>query len=336
METFVKNWLSLTEDTHRNIFRQVAKEKKLPEQAIEKDWWVVIALNVLFSLKCAPHLVFKGGTSLSKGWNLIDRFSEDIDLVIDREFLGFPGDLDTRGIKNLRKASKKYIVELLVPEIQNTFMGLGLKDVQAMPRHFEASGQDPMIIEIYYPKYFEPNTYLNPDLLLEIGSRSLVEPNTPTTIQSFVAEIYQGSPFVDNPITIPTVNIERTFLEKIFLLHEEFQKPKDKIRVERMSRHLYDIEKIMHHASAQKVFEQPDLYNTIVEHRRKYTGLNEVDYNKHTPTTIHFLPPDDQLLAWEADYRLMQENMIYRDSLSFADLSTRLQTLQQQINRLTW
>ncbi len=97
----------MPEETRKNLFAQVALKKKLPEQAIEKDWWVVHTLFILFSMTCAPHLIFKGGTSLSKGWNLIQRFSEDIDLVIDRQFLGFSGDLDTRQIKNLRKANKK-------------------------------------------------------------------------------------------------------------------------------------------------------------------------------------------------------------------------------------
>ncbi|MBP8850887.1 MAG: nucleotidyl transferase AbiEii/AbiGii toxin family protein [Breznakibacter sp.] len=326
-------WLALNDTTRENIFRQVALQKKLPNQAIEKDWWIVQTLSALFNLTCSPFLIFKGGTSLSKGWNLIQRFSEDIDLVIDRESLGFSGDLDTRGIKNLRKATKKYIVETLLPELHAKFVELGL-EVVVKPRHFESSGQDPMIIELFYPKLFELNDYLKPDLLIEIGSRSLFEPNTLTTFKSFVADVYSESPFADEPITVPTANIERTFLEKIFLLHEEFQKPASKIRVERMSRHLYDIEKLMHTAEAMEVIINHDLYNAIVRHRQKYTPLQEVDYAKHAPSTIQFVPPQQQLDAWESDYKLMQEYMIYGNSLSFAKLIENLNSLQNRINNL--
>ena len=99
-----------------------------------------------------------------------------------------------------------------------------------------------------------------------------------------------------------------------------------------MSRHLYDIEKLMHNDSAKKALQNPELYNAIVNHRRKYTALQEVDYDKHIPAFIQFVPPGEQLSAWEADYKLMQENMIYGETLDFADLIKKLSELQSQIN----
>lgn len=335
-EASIKEWLALPEETRRNIFEQVAIQKRLPQQAVEKDWWVVHTIAMLFATTCGAHLIFKGGTSLSKGWNAIQRFSEDIDLVIDRNFLGYSGELDTRGIKNLRKATKKYIIETLTPELQKMFTDAGFKDVQVKPRHFESSGQDPMIIELFYPKFFEPNNYLKPDLLIEIGSRSLFEPFTNTSFASFVAEIYPTSTFSDKPIVVPTANIERTFLEKIFLLHEEFQKPAEKIRVERMSRHLYDIEKLMQQPATATVFQNPELYYAIVQHRRKYTSLQEVNYDKHIPALIKFIPPSEQLAEWENDYKQMLEYMIYGEALTFAQLLTKLSDLQKHINAITW
>lgn len=336
LETTIQAWLALSEDTRKNIFEQAAVKKKLPEQAVEKDWWVVHTITMLFTLSCAEHLIFKGGTSLSKGWNIIQRFSEDIDLVIDRNFLGFSGDLDTRGIKNLRKATKKYIVETLTPELQKMFVDVGLATVQVKPRHFASSGQDPMIIELFYPKFFEPNNYLKPDLLIEIGSRSLFETFSTTSLNSFVAEIYPENKFSDKPIAVPTANIERTFFEKIFLLHEEFQKPTEKIRVERMSRHLYDIEKLMHHNSITTALQNPELFNTIVQHRRKYTSLQEVNYDNHKPALISFVPLGKQLSEWETDYKQMLKYMIYGEALTFDELIAKLNNLQKQINAIKW
>jgi len=227
--------LKLTDQTKQNIFNEVSIQKRIPSNAIEKDWWVVHSLALLFSMDCASSMIFKGGTSLSKGWNLIQRFSEDIDLVLDREFLGFPGELSTRDIKNLRKASKKYITTTFTSELQGKFIEVGLANVMVKAREFESSGQDPMIVEIYYPKLTETDSYLWPGLLLEIGARSLMEPFTPCSLSTLVAEIYKDKPFADHFITVPTANPERTFLEKIFLLHEEFQKPVEKIRVERLT-----------------------------------------------------------------------------------------------------
>ena len=335
-KTPIQEWLALPEETRKNIFAQAAIQKKLSEQAVEKDWWVVYTISILFSMSCAKHLLFKGGTSLSKGWNIIQRFSEDIDLVIDRNFLGFSGDLDTRGIKNLRKATKTYIVDAFTPELQKAFIDLGLETVKIKPKHFDSSGQDPMIIELFYPKYFEPNYYLKPDLLIEIGSRSLFEPYTIKTFSSILSEIYPQSSYCDKSIAIPTANIERTFLEKIFLLHEEFQKPTEKIRVERMSRHLYDIEKLMHHKSTSAALQTPELFNALVKHRRKYTPLQEVNYDNHIPALIRFIPPKSLLPEWEADYKQMKENMIYGESLSFQELITKLANLQKQINAIKW
>lgn len=332
----IEEWLKLSDQTKRNIFGETALRKGIPENAIEKDWWVVQTLSLLFSLNCAPYLIFKGGTSLSKGWNLIERFSEDVDLALDREFLDFKGELTTRDIKNLRKASKKYIITTFTDELQDAFLEAGFSEVQVWAREFASSGQDPMIVEIYYPKLTETDSYLKPGILVEIGSRFLMEPFTLCSFCTMVAESFAGSPFSDAPITVPTASPERTFLEKIFLLHEEFQKPLENIKIERMSRHHYDIEKLMHLEASVAVLQNAGLYQTIVEHRSKLTPLAEVDYTLQNPKNIRFLPPEEILPAWEADYKQMQENMIYGNSLPFNELMAKLSELQKRINDIQW
>lgn len=103
------NWLTLSKERRIEILNQATELTGLPSVAIEKDWWVTLALNASFSLQYSKNIVFKGGTSLSKGWNLIERFSEDIDLAIDRKFFGFDGDISKTQIKNLRKQSCEFI-----------------------------------------------------------------------------------------------------------------------------------------------------------------------------------------------------------------------------------
>jgi len=263
-------WLNLTAEERYFYINETSQKNGLPFQSVEKDWWVTHTLSVIFSMKYAKSLIFKGGTSLSKAWNVIERFSEDIDLALDREFLGFVGDISKTQISKLRYASYKFLTEKFTPELQQKFNELSFTDVLIKYREIENHDQDPLIIEIYYPKLTEKTVYLRPGVLVEIGSRSLKEPFSPCKFKTLISENYNNKAFADSEITIPTVNVERTFLEKVFLLHEEYQRPVEKRRVERLSRHLYDIEKISHTPYFQKALSNKDLYKTIVSHRDKF------------------------------------------------------------------
>ena len=109
-----------------DIFQNIGNEKGIPVSAVEKDWWVVQALALIMEMDVSKHLVFKGGTSLSKGWNLIERLSEDIDMALDRNFLGFSGEhMSVKKVKKLRKASREYIIESLFPELEQKFKDAG-------------------------------------------------------------------------------------------------------------------------------------------------------------------------------------------------------------------
>jgi len=333
--THLQEWFQLPDETKIRLFVETSRQIGLPSSsAAEKDWWVVHTLAIIFSLECANALIFKGGTSLSKGWNVIHRFSEDIDLALDREFLGFSGELTKGEIRKLKRKSFQFISEVFTEELKNKFVELGFKDLIVKPRAVENHDQDPLIIEIYYNKLTETDTYLKPGVLVEVGSRSLKEPFTQRTFGTFVSEIYTDNPFTDKPITIPIVNPERTFLEKIFLLHEEFQKPFDKIRVERLSRHLYDIEKLSQTEYAEIALQDTELYNTIVRHRSKFTAISGIDYAKHNPANIKFIPHDSIIKMWEADYEEMKGSMIYGQLLEFDKLINRLTELQKRINEI--
>jgi len=192
--------------------------------------------------------------------------------------------------------------------------------------------QDPLIIEIYYNRLTETDSYLKPGVLVEIGSRSLKEPFTNRSFGTIVSEVFSDKPFADKPITLSVVNPERTFLEKIFLLHEEFQKAPDKIRIERLSRHLYDIEKLSHTEYATIALQNTDLYNTVVKHRSKFTPISGIDYANHTTKKIHIIPPETIIKEWEQDYEIMKQTMIYDNPLNFDELIKRLMELQKRIN----
>lgn len=320
------------------IFNEISAKTGMPPYAVEKDWWVVRTLEIIFEMEIGPHLVFKGGTSLSKAWGLIERFSEDIDLAVDRSFFGFDGELGKSKITRLRKTTSKYISEIFYPALEKKFKEKGLEGVELKLVEAKDSDQDPRIIEIYYPYVIEIGSpvYVEPRVQVEIGCRSLREPYTEKAFGSLVDEHYSGKDFALPAIKIPTVNPERTLLEKIFLLHEEFQRPKEKMRVERLSRHLYDIAQLSKTDFLHEALKHRELYETIVNHRYRFTRVGHINYTLHQPQTINPIPPEDVRPDWEGDYKTMQEQMIYGESPSFNDLIDGVGELKSIINVLDW
>jgi hypothetical protein len=331
----LQNWFNLTEQNKRNIFEEVANRMDLPvASAAEKDWWVVKTLEVVYQTEIAPHTVFKGGTSLSKAWGLIDRFSEDIDLALDKKFLGFNKEITASQVSKLRKNSCKYISEKFLPQLKDAFHHNGFRNIDLKLVEVTSTDEDPVKIEINYQSVTEVSQYLPSRVLIEIGSRSLIEPFANQTFSSFVGEKYKDSNFADKGITIPTAIPERTFLEKIFLLHEEFQQPTEKIRTDRKSRHLYDLEKLMDTEYAIRALADKELYWHIVEHRKTITPIRGIDYANHAPEKINPLPPAELFDVWKKDYEQMQQSMIYRESIPFDRLIDRLLELKRRINNI--
>jgi hypothetical protein len=154
---------------------------------------------------------------------------------------------------------------------------------------------------------------------------------------SLVDEIYTQQPFAKPLFTVPTVNPERTFLEKLFLLHEEFQRPKEKIRTVRMSRHLYDIFFLSKTGIASKAIADKNLYETIVAHRHKFTKITGIDYNLHHPSFVNPIPPDALQVLWRSDYEKMKTEMIYESNPpSYESLIENLNEIQTALQNINW
>ncbi|MBK8623786.1 MAG: nucleotidyl transferase AbiEii/AbiGii toxin family protein [Saprospiraceae bacterium] len=321
------------------IFNAIAAEKGMTPFAVEKDWWVSRTLNIIFQMDIAKHLVFKGGTSLSKAWKLINRFSEDIDLAIDKEFFeGYKGEISKTQIGKLRKVAGVYTTGTFFEELQAVFSTKSFTDLEFKIIDTGESDQDPRIIEIYYPNVVtQPTEYVLPRVQIEISCRSLREPFTVQNFGSLVDEFYADRDFAEPLFTVPTVNPERTFLEKLFLLHEEFHRPADKMRVDRLSRHLYDIYHLTKAGIAANAINDKELYETIVSHRYKFSRVGEVDYNLHHPNTLNPIPPKEVIADWDADYAKMKEDMIYEENKpSFEELINNLDDLRTQLQEVPW
>lgn len=331
----MKEWFKLSEEDRKIVINQTSSKTGLLPVAVEKDLWVMIALEAIFSTEIAEYLVFKGGTSLSKAWGIIERFSEDIDLAIDRSFFGFNGDLTRNQVKNLRKASCKYVDEKFLEILKKALLDNGVSEFELSVTEFEESDTDPLALELRYKSLVEKKDYLQPRILIEISSRSLIEPYENKKLTSLISEIYPDQKFVSKPIIIPTVTPTRTLIEKVFLLHEEFQKPKDKkIRSERMTRHLYDISRLMDTEYLEEAIEDKKLYDTIIAHRNNLTKISWVDYDTHKYKTLSFIPPDEVINDYEKDYLAMKESMFYGETESFEELIGKLKKLNDRINRI--
>ena len=278
----------------------------------------------------ADFLQFKGGTSLSKAWEVINRFSEDIDLTISRSFFDLPDDTPQQRTAIRRKAFH-YIKETLIDELDKVLKSSRIRDCQIK---FITANSSAMVatVEVKYKSIL--TTVIEsilPVVKIEFSAMSLDEPYQKKEITTLVNSVY---PDIDNEIKclFRSVLPERTFLEKLFLLHEEYQK--NNSRTAGMSRHLYDLEKIMDTPFAQSALQNADLYKTVINHRKKFNNIQGIDYQTHDPALIQICPPDNLISEWEKDYRQLQQSFIYEKSKSFGELSNRLQELTDNIRKI--
>jgi predicted nucleotidyltransferase component of viral defense system len=171
----MSNWLSLEKEQQIDLFTQAGAETGLPPFAIEKDAWVTLVLRMLFTSDLFEHIVFKGGTSLSKVFDLIKRFSEDVDLAIDREYFGYKGMLTKGEIRKLRRASHDFslnqVPEILHAQLEEYGIDSGLFEI-VVP-NTEISDQDPEIVFVNYESVFAEKRYLPDRVQVEFGARSL-------------------------------------------------------------------------------------------------------------------------------------------------------------------
>lgn len=330
-------WINLTEEQKVRILDQTGIAKGLPAFVIEKDWWVCILLKAIFQSKYQDSIIFKGGTSLSKAYHLIDRFSEDIDLIIDRKLLGF--DILDSGskIKKLRKASGAFVIHEFREELMNQLDQMGIDQNQYEIRYNEYVGDtsDPNTLEIHYHSAVPvSNAYIQQRVLLEMGARSLTGPAETRSIISFIDENYKDLPFTEEAFDVQVVVPTRTFIEKVLLLHEEFSKPIDQIRTDRLTRHLYDLDKMMQTGYGERALADDELFQTIVNHRKTLNPLRGLDYSNHEKGKLKIIPPGDIFSKWEEDYKTMQEHMIVGESLKWNKLLDRIQAIENLFNQV--
>ena len=341
----MSKWIDFSIDERRAMIQAVSQAKQIDEASAEKDWWVTAVLYAMFHTSISKYLLFKGGTSLSKGWNIINRFSEDIDLALSREYflnvkkLSCARCTSNTQIHNLREKGQDFLLGEFKLELDSKLKALGLDvtvlgdndilDENGEPRNVPHD-KDPSVLYVQYQSlYNSQSSYAIPTIKIEISVLSMSEPFEMRRISSLVEQVFNGEDVDSDFIqTIRTVSPARTFLEKAFLLCEEYQK--DKPRTHHMTRHFYDLEKLMHTPYAEMALKDVTLYTEIVEHRRKFYHVGYVDYDKELPANIQIVPDEELMIAYEADYNEMKESFIYGQPLNFGELIEKIKILQER------
>ena len=341
----MSKWIDFSIDERKAMIQAVSQAKQIDEASAEKDWWVTAVLYAMFHTSISEYLLFKGGTSLSKGWNIINRFSEDIDLALSRDFflnvkkLSCASCTSNTQIHNLREKGQDFLLGEFKLELDSKLKALGLDvtvlgdneilDENGEPRKVPHD-KDPSVLYVQYPSLYNSQTpYAVPTIKIEISVLSMSEPFEMRRISSLVEQVFDGED-VDSDFVqaIRTVSPARTFLEKAFLLCEEYQK--DRPRTHRMTRHFYDLEKLMQTPYAEMALKNAALYHEIVEHRRKFYHVGYVDYDKELPANIQIVPDEELMSAYETDYNEMKESFIYGEPLDFKELMHRINLLQER------
>ena len=338
----MNEFLAYPGDRRRLLCDQAQYRLGLPPAAIEKDFWVYWTLQRLFALpEWGARFTFKGGTSLSKGWGLIDRFSEDIDIVIHRAALGFGDDRAPERAPS-RKQTRRRLEELsqsatrCVMETIRPLLGEDITRMVPSEMRWELAQNpddpDAQTLLLAYPAAFDPHrAYIRPLVKIEFGARSDTDPSE--TIQVAPLLVAAFPDFFQEPrFPVEAVSPRRTFWEKAMLLHEETFRPSTSHRKARMARHYYDLYRLIRAGIGLEAAADLALFDRIAAHRQVYFRYTWVDYGTLCPGRLTLVPPAEQLALWRADYAAMGEEMFFTQPPGFDELIETIREFQEQLH----
>lgn len=327
-------------DTEREVlFGNAADRAGISNPAIvEKDFWVCFALDYLFHNSPWPKsFIFKGGTSLSKAYHVIERFSEDIDLIMDWRLIGYgihePWEERT---KTQQDKFNKKAVAAAAEFLTRTFAPQMEKDISNMIDRNVTVSMDPddkeqCTVNFFYPHVFD-TTYLRQEIRLEIGPLAEWVPSHPVKITSTAAEQFPQA-FRQADTIVSTVDVERTFWEKVTILHKTAASYDRKGIPPRYARHYYDLYKMSHSDVKSKAFARKELLEQDVKFKLKFYYTKNASYETAHIGTVQLVPNDAAIKDLSVDYEHMKD-MIYGEKPTFDEILEMIRTLEKEINEL--
>ena len=306
--------LSVTE--REPFFDAAAEETNIPFGIIEKDFWVVWTLERLFSLSSLKdYLTFKGGTSLSKIYNVIQRFSEDIDLSIEKEFFGFDKDNDPEKAASKKKqraaldslcvSCSKYVQNDLIATLRAS-ISEKLKSSEGWRLEIDTDDPDGQTLQFEYPSATEKNSYIRPSVKIELGARSEHWPVSKHKIQSYT-KLALNEKITEPEIWVKVLEARRTFWEKATILHQYAHLPQAKKLPLRISRHYYDFFCLLNSDIKMSAIAETELLNRVAIHKSIYFSSAWASYGTARKGSLRLLPPLTLSDALEKDFGLMRD-----------------------------
>jgi hypothetical protein len=349
---------TLPEEERRNVLQETANRRDLAEIIIEKDFWVCWTLKRLFANPAlSPYLTFKGGTSLSKAYGLIERFSEDIDLTISRvaPYLregkdpmeeGIGSKERSRRIDALKANAQKFVEHVILPVLASDIeAALGRSDAWNVV--LDNEDPDRQTLLFHYPRIFNYGGgygsglfgvgrygegeigYIKPQIKLEFGARGETEPKETRSVGPYAAETFPGQ-FEVSTWSISTLSAERTFWEKVTILHSLYHG--SKLR-DRMSRHYYDTYMLSQRGIAANALQNPLLLDQVVRNKSLLFRDASASYDTAKIGSLKLIPSEGQLSILERDYGKMTE-MFMGEYPDFEMVMAGLAQLEARINNL--
>jgi hypothetical protein len=318
-------------ETHEReeLFLEAAYKMAVHPAIIEKDFWVVWILDKIFSDEALSKiLMFKGGTSLSKVFNVIGRFSEDIDLILDwREVIKDDPQKDQPS-KNkqvkfnqlINENAKAYIKEQLLGRIETVLHPYCKCNIDE---------DNPFNIKVHYPATFKDG-YLRNEVLLEIGPLASWMPWNSFEVSAYVVEVFPTL-FEKHSCKVNTILAKRTFWEKVTILHQETNRSKEKKLPMRYSRHYYDLAMMTALPIKDEALNDLELLKQVVEFKLKFYPASWAQFETAQPGSLKLMPSAYHIKELQKDYKAMQ-NMIFDKNLEFNEILNRLQSLENEIN----
>ena len=334
---------TLRSNDRSDLFLVAAEAKGVNVQVIEKDFWVCWTLKHLFSNGVGDDaLTFKGGTSLSKVFRLIERMSEDIDLVIDRRLLGFAGNRDPRNaalgtharqrlIDELLDSNCTYVSKVLARALRDAFVRV-IGDAGDWSLHVDASDRTNPRILFNYPTNLPPAIYLKRSIELEIGARGDPWPTIAGNVRPYAADAmpWSNGPVYD--VAVRALAPERTFLEKVTLLHALAQQPARMNRLDYMSRHFYDVHMLWKDGIGKSSVEQLGLLADVIQHKQAMFRQPSARYELALARQLQLVPSAGDLQTLRADYASLAEQMIFGIKPDLAEILESMREIEHTIN----